>query len=77
MFSGVALARPAREGEPRESARVARAASRSEPASLPPEEMGLVTPPEAQGVDAAGALGMLTALTASFVFVFARSRRAR
>lgn len=39
------------------------------------EELAVVTPPDGAGAEAAGALGMLTALSASFVF--ARGRRLR
>lgn len=41
----------------------------------PVQELAVVTPPDGSGVDAAGAVGSLTALAASFVF--ARSRKTR
>ena len=74
------LSTPALAGPPRDGARNARM---SRPA--PPSEAGHHHPsrrswrwlrrPDAPGVDAAGALGMLTALAASFVF--ARGRKTR
>ena len=70
------LALPALAAEPRAArSRAAShpAATAPAPSSPAPEEMGMVGGTESEGVDGAGALGMLTALAASFVF--ARGRR--
>ena len=71
------LSLPSLAAEPR-SGRAVRPPSRPEASAPAPEEppaqMALVPAAEGQSVDAAGAVGMLTAIAASFVFA-RRSRR--